>query len=242
MTETLLAPTAPARRARRPVVRIIGAMLVALLAFQVFTWPEVGALAERNPVSSAFIDRARATGRVSWTWVPLEAIAPDLALAVLAAEDTRFFEHEGFDRHEIRAALGQAVRARTTPRGASTITQQLARNLWLSTSRDPIRKAKEAILTMQLERALSKRRILELYLNVAQFGPSVFGAEAAARHAFGKPASALTADEAARLAAVLPAPAAWHPASTSQRYLARVGAIAERMHAAHLRASLARSR
>src|SRR5438034_9445974 len=111
----------------------------------------------------------------------------------------------------MREAMTEALEERKLPRGASTITQQLAKNLWLSPSRSPLRKVKEGVLTWQLERALSKRRIFELYLNVAQFGPGVYGAEAAARRYFRKPAAELTADEAADLAAGLPRPRAWHP-------------------------------
>jgi monofunctional biosynthetic peptidoglycan transglycosylase len=114
------------------------------------------------------------------------------------------------------------------PRGASTITQQLAKNLWLSRSRSPWRKAKEAALTWQLERGLDKRRILELYLNVAEFGPGVYGAGAAAQRYFGKPAAELGPDEAAQLAAALPNPAAWHPGASSAAYRRRVATIRER--------------
>ena len=115
------------------------------------------------------------------------------------------------------------------PRGASTITQQLAKNLWLSPSRNPWRKVKEALLTIQLEQDLDKRRILELYLNVAEFGKGIYGAEAASRHYFGKSASGLSDGEAAQLAASLPKPSAWHPGSTSRAWQARTRIILDRM-------------
>ena len=118
------------------------------------------------------------------------------------------------------------------PRGASTITQQLAKNLWLSPSRNPLRKLREGILTWQLERALSKRRILELYLNVVELGPGVYGVEAAARRYFGKPAAALEPMEAAQLAASLPRPRRWHPGVTSPAYQAHVKRVRERMERA----------
>ncbi|HEY2992007.1 MAG TPA: biosynthetic peptidoglycan transglycosylase, partial [Methylomirabilota bacterium] len=115
------------------------------------------------------------------------------------------------------------------PRGASTISQQLVKNLWLSPSRDPLRKTREAILTWQLERTLGKRRILELYLNVVEFGPGVWGVESASRRYFGKPAADLGDDEAALLAAALPSPAAWHPGSSSAAYRRHVEAVRRRM-------------
>jgi len=174
----------------------------------------------------------RAAGRsdrVDRAWVPYAAISPSLKLAVLVAEDINFFSHDGFDRGEIRKALTHALEELELPRGASTITQQLAKNLWLSPSRDPLRKTREAILTWQLERSLGKRRILELYLNVVEFGPGVWGVESASRRYFGKPAAQLTDDEAALLAAALPSPAAWYPGSTSGAYRRHAEAVRRRM-------------
>jgi monofunctional biosynthetic peptidoglycan transglycosylase len=227
-----------AARGWRGLRRGLGLLLAALLlaaAWEAWTWPRVAPLASRPPATTAFIERdraaARAAGRpdrLAWTWVPYGAISPHLKRAVVAAEDIGFFGHSGFDFFELRAAVEKAVEEGEAPRGASTITQQLAKNLWLSPSRNPWRKVKEAILTWQLERALSKRRILELYLNVVQFGPGVYGAEAAARRFFGKPAGDLTEDEAARLAAGLPRPSQWHPGVTSRAYQAYVEAIRRR--------------
>ena len=132
-------------------------------------------------------------------------------------------------RRELRAALEEAWEEKALPRGASTITQQLAKNLWLSPSRNPLRKVKEAILTWQLERELSKRRILELYLNVVEFGPGIYGAEAAGRHYFGKSARSLTERQAAQLAAGLPRPRSWHPGKDSRAYRRKVRTIERRM-------------
>jgi monofunctional biosynthetic peptidoglycan transglycosylase len=148
---------------------------------------------------------------------------------VLVAEDINFFSHRGFELTELQNALEEALRDREMPRGASTITQQLAKNLWLTSSRNPGRKVKEAILTWQIERALPKRRILELYLNVVEFGPGVYGAAAASHRYFGRPASELGAVEAAQLAAALPNPAAWHPGVDSAAYRRRVASIRARM-------------
>jgi monofunctional biosynthetic peptidoglycan transglycosylase len=209
------------------------ALLVALGAvatWAALTWPDVAALAAANPTSTAFIDAARARGdQVEWRWVPYDEISRELARAVVAAEDMSFFSHRGFDTHELGIAVREAVQGERV-RGASTITQQLAKNLWLSPSRSPLRKLREVVLTWQLERHLSKHRILELYLNVAQFGPATYGAEAAARRYFGIPASALDADQAAALAASLPRPSSWHPGVDTRGYrqaVARVRARAE---------------
>jgi monofunctional biosynthetic peptidoglycan transglycosylase len=161
--------------------------------------------------------------------VPYSAISLHVKRAVVVAEDIRFFAHQGVDLEEVEDALEQAVERRALPRGASTITQQLAKNLWLSPSRSPLRKVREAILAWQLERTLSKRRILELYLNVAEFGPGLYGTEAAARRYFGKPAAELGPLEAAQLAASLPNPRSWHPGSQSRAYQAHVARILRRM-------------
>jgi monofunctional biosynthetic peptidoglycan transglycosylase len=219
--------------------RLLGLGLLAAVAFVVFEavrWPDVRALSTRPPASTAFIDRYRAAerqasrpARVEWTWMPYDRIAPSLKRAVVAGEDTTFFSHHGFVTREIREAFEHAVKEFDLPRGASTITQQLAKNLWLSPSRNPLRKIKEAVLTWQLETALTKRRILELYLNVVEFGPGVYGAEAASRHYFRKPAADLTAEEAAQLAAGLPRPSIWHPGVTTQAYRRYVDEIRRRM-------------
>jgi monofunctional glycosyltransferase len=229
----------PPRRRRRPFRAILALLLLALagwLAWEAWTWPDVGALARRAPATTAFIERwrerqraASRSDRVERAWVAYPAIAPGVKVAVLVAEDVNFFSHHGFDPGEIREALGKALEERELPRGASTISQQLAKNLWLSPSRDPLRKAREAILTWQLERALGKRRILELYLNVVEFGPGVWGVESASRRYFGKPAADLDDDQAALLAAALPSPAAWHPGSPSAAYRRHAEAVRRRM-------------
>jgi monofunctional biosynthetic peptidoglycan transglycosylase len=218
-----------------PVASLLGLILlglVGLLIHQTLTWPDVEVLANRNPETTAFIERYRersasegSTARLNWRPVPYERISPHLKRAVLVAEDIGFFHHEGFAVEEIRTAIGEALAGEGRLRGASTITQQLAKNLWLSPSRNPLRKLKEAILTRQLEAHLSKRRILELYLNVVEFGPGIYGAEAASQRYFGTPASGLTEGEAARLAAVLPRPGSWHPHSESSAYRAQVERI-----------------
>jgi monofunctional biosynthetic peptidoglycan transglycosylase len=206
------------RRCLRYAFLALAPALLSISLFVVFTWPDVGSLAELNPESTAFIEQARSRGTdVEWRWVSANAISIDLKKAVLVAEDLSFFNHNGFDTHEIRIAAREAIQGKRV-RGASTITQQLAKNLWLSPSRSPDRKLREIALTRQLERHLSKRRILELYLNVVEFGPGIYGAEAASRHYYGIPASDLDAEQAARLAASLPRPSKWHPGVESRGY------------------------
>jgi monofunctional biosynthetic peptidoglycan transglycosylase len=214
----------------------MAAVLAAAGAYQWLTWPDVAALAEHPPKTTAFMEayraRQRAAGKpsdVAWRRVPWSAIAPGLKRAVVSGEDMEFFFHHGFSTAELKAALKAAMEEGKPLRGASTITQQLAKNLWLSPSRNPWRKVKEALLTRSLERHLTKRRILELYLNVVEFAPGVYGAEAAARTFFGEPASALTDHQAAMLAAGLPRPSTWHPGRTTSGYLAYVSNIEQRM-------------
>jgi monofunctional biosynthetic peptidoglycan transglycosylase len=206
------------------------------IGVEIWTWPAVARLVTERPATTAFIEayraRQRAMGRpdrVAWTWTPYATISPAVKRAVLVAEDIGFFSHRGFALDEIHSALEDALREGELPRGASTLTQQLAKNLWLSPSRSPLRKAREAVLTWQLERALSKRRILELYLNVAEFGPGLYGVGAASRHYFGKAAADVDEREAAQLAAALPSPASWHPGSSRPGYLRHVAAIERRM-------------
>ncbi|MFO0734055.1 MAG: monofunctional biosynthetic peptidoglycan transglycosylase, partial [Nitrospiraceae bacterium] len=157
---------------------------------------------------------------IQYVWVPLSKISPYLQRAVVAAEDASFFAHEGFDWEGIKDAALYNLEVGEFKRGGSTITQQLAKNLYLSSERSLLRKAREALITRSLEQHLTKQQILELYLNVAEWGQGVFGAEAAARHHFDKPAKELTLEEAALLAAILPSPRRYDPIRPT-RYLAR---------------------
>jgi monofunctional biosynthetic peptidoglycan transglycosylase len=153
--------------------------------------------------------------KVVQRWVPYSRISPYLKNAVLISEDDRFWNNDGFDFDAMESAVVQDIKAGRFKFGASTITQQLARNLYLSPSKNLLRKMKEAILAWRLNRDLSKRRILELYLNVAEWGDGIFGIGAASYHYFGKPASALTPMEAARLASILPNPIRFSPVRPS---------------------------
>ncbi|HEV8629643.1 MAG TPA: monofunctional biosynthetic peptidoglycan transglycosylase [Thermoanaerobaculia bacterium] len=226
---------APPETRRRGCLLLAAALGIAYLAWEAVTWPDVPWYAEHNPATTAFIDhyRARAARQglppPRQNWVRYSRVSSNLKQAVIAAEDMEFFSHHGFSSHELEASLRDAWEEKELPRGASTLTQQLAKNLWLSAAYNPLRKVKEAILTWELERFLSKRRILELYLNVCELGPGVYGAEAAARHYFGTSAAGLSAGQAAQLAAGLSRPKSWHPGRTSRGYQRRVRIVLRRM-------------
>jgi monofunctional biosynthetic peptidoglycan transglycosylase len=151
-----------------------------------------------------------------YDFVPLRRISPDLQHAVVAAEDDRFFQHHGFDWVEMQKVLEQDMRRHKLGRGGSTITQQLVKNLFLSTNRSLIRKALEFTLVPIVELLLTKDRILELYLNVIEWGPGVYGAQAAAEYYYHSPASSLSREESARLAAIIPAPVKRKPAHMNE--------------------------
>jgi len=189
------------------------------------TFPDVPRLATANPETTALIEarlaEARATdpdAEPNRVWVPLTEIAPVLQHAVIISEDASFYFHEGFDWEGIREAALRDLAEGRLQRGGSTITQQLAKNLYLSSGKTLLRKANEALIADALERHLTKKRILELYLNVVEWGQGVYGAEAAARHHFGKHAADLSPEEAALLAAMLPSPRAYDPLQVT-RYL-----------------------
>ncbi len=220
------------RRRPKSIALAVVLVLTAWLGWTVARWPDVKALRTRNPATTAFIERYRSlerdegrAGDVAWSPVPYDRITPNLKRSVVASEDTEFFFHDGFSSHEMRVAIMKAIREWEAPRGASTITQQLAKNLWLTPSRSLTRKLREALLTRQLEKHLSKERILDLYLNVVEFGPGIYGAEAASRHYFGVPASGLSPRQGAMLAAGLPRPKTWNPESGSEAYARRVERI-----------------
>ncbi len=220
----------------RRAVTAIGAIAFALIAYVYLTLPDVRPLATVNPTTTAFMElRAREASqqgrqlRHVQRWVPYAQISPYLARAVVTAEDARFWQHDGIDFDEIRAALQTALDRGETLRGASTITQQLAKNLYLSPSRDPVRKLREVIIARRLEAALSKTRILEIYLNVVEWGDGIWGADAAARTYFGVPASALTRQQTALLAGALVNPRVLNPSRPSARLTERQRIILSRM-------------
>ncbi|MCU0577150.1 MAG: monofunctional biosynthetic peptidoglycan transglycosylase [Desulfobacterota bacterium] len=197
-----------------------------------FVYPDVSALRKDHPEKSAFMEyrerqwsREGRNKKISHHWVPLKRISPYLIKAVIIAEDDKFWGHEGFDFDAMEQAFQKDLREKKFKAGGSTISQQLAKNLYLSPSKSPVRKIREAILTWRMEKALTKRRIVELYLNYAEWGDGIFGIEAAARHYYGRSASGLGPEEAARLATVLPNPIRYSPRGTSKYVRYRSGRI-----------------
>jgi monofunctional biosynthetic peptidoglycan transglycosylase len=234
------------RRFLRLFFLVVLGLLVGIVGYEGIMFVRVLLLRNGNPSSTSLIDtrikEAQAKGqqpRREQVWVPLDRISPNLQRAVLAGEDTNFLTHRGFDYEAIQKAFEQAQReaARQAKaegedddwlpnlpefkRGGSTISQQLAKNLYLSSQRSFLRKAQEAVLTVMIERTMTKRRILEIYLNVIEWGDGVYGAEAAAQHYFHKPAAALSVSEAAFLSAMIPNPRTVFNPQTNPRRVAR---------------------
>jgi monofunctional glycosyltransferase len=206
------------------------------LVYEIATFPNVAALSLENPKTTAWMElrdtEARQKGRRSrrfQIWTPLAQISPNLKNAVLIAEDAAFFQHEGLDYDEIREAIKINYEKLEFARGASTITQQLAKNLYLTPSKNPVRKLNELFLTFSLERHLSKKRIFEIYLNVIEWGDGVYGAEAASRTYFGKSCNAVSEEEAAALAAVIINPRRYSPTDPNKRIRNRIAMIRARM-------------
>jgi len=223
----------------KKIIRIAILLLVAALVASTglyFIYPDVAKLRKVSPKKTAFMkyreNEWQSQGRkkkIIQQWVPLSQVPPYVIKAVIIAEDDKFWSHEGFDYEAMQKAIEKDIKKRKFALGGSTISQQLAKNLYLTPSKNPVRKIKEAILTWRLERNLSKKRIIELYLNCVEWGDGVFGIEAAARHYFGKDVSELTAQEAARLAAVLPNPIRFNPTGTSRYVENRADRIYEIM-------------
>ncbi len=212
---------------KRVTLILLGCVAALLLYFWA-TYPNVAKLRDQNPESTAMIDNRAAEAlsegrqpkRVQ-TWVPIDRISPNVVRAVIAGEDTRFFEHDGFDYDAIRDAAEENWEQKKIVRGASTITQQLAKNLYLSESRDPFRKIREAMITRSLESNLTKWRILEIYLNVIEWGDGIYGVEAAAQTYFGTSAARLSVSQAAHLSAMIPNPRTVYNPSKNPRNVAR---------------------
>jgi monofunctional biosynthetic peptidoglycan transglycosylase len=223
------------RRAAKIAIGLVAACF-AILCYLFLTLPDVRPLATKNPDTTAFIElraaEARAEGhkpRRVQRWVRYERISPSLRRAVLVAEDDAFWQHDGVDVDQLKESIESDLAKGRMVRGGSTITQQLAKNLYLSPSKSPLRKLRELLIARRLEAALTKRRILELYLNVIEWGDGIYGAEAASRTYFGKPASALSSDEAALLAGAIINPRVHSPAHPTARLRRRQQIILRRM-------------
>jgi monofunctional glycosyltransferase len=229
----------PAKKKAGYVVRTIGgaaAVVFGCCAYVYLTLPDVRPLAKTNPSTTAFItlraEEARAKGEEPLRiqrWVPYTQISPEIRRAVLIAEDDAFFQHEGVDFVQLRQSLEIDWAHGSFSRGASTITQQLAKNLYLSPSKNPLRKVREFIIARRLEAELKKERILELYLNEIEWGDGVYGIEAASQVYFHRPSASLSAAEAALLAGAIVNPRKLNPAHPTKRLLRRQQIILKRM-------------
>lgn len=225
------------RRVARILVAI-PAVLFGCAAYVYLTTPDVRALRSKNPDTTAFIElrasEARSRGetpRRVQRWAPYARISPQLVRAVLVTEDSAFWQHDGLDYQQIKESLEVNLERGEFARGASTITQQLAKNLYLSPSKNPVRKVRELLIARRLEHELTKQRILELYLNVIEWGNGIYGAEAAARTYFRKPVSQLDASESALLAAAIANPRVMNPGNPSARLRRRQQMVLRRMGA-----------
>lgn len=206
-------------------------LLFFVAALYFFALPDVSALKKENPKKTSLMLlreaewKAKGLKRTAYrVWVPYSRISPYLVKAAIIAEDDKFWSHEGFDYEAIKKAIEKDIKAGKLRAGGSTISQQLAKNLFLTPEKSALRKLREAAITWKIERTLSKRRIIELYLNVVEWGDGIYGAEAASRHYFGKSAAELTPMEAARLSVVLPNPRKLN-ASGDQRYVTARAAV-----------------
>jgi monofunctional biosynthetic peptidoglycan transglycosylase len=218
--------------------RVVLLALIAITLLQFWFFASVWYWSVHNPDSTSFmrtrLERLREEdphARIQYVWIPYRRISPYLKRAVIAAEDAKFFQHDGFDWDGIRKAYEKNVREGEVVAGGSTITQQLAKNLFLSGERTWWRKAQEAAITVMIELIMDKRRVLELYLNVIEWGDAVFGAEAAARHHYGVSASELGPEQAARLAAMVPSPRRYGPGHQTAYLERRTATILARMNA-----------
>ncbi|HMA90132.1 MAG TPA: monofunctional biosynthetic peptidoglycan transglycosylase [Burkholderiales bacterium] len=229
------------RRTPKLLGFVAGLVAFVFLALQLWFYGQVLWLKSHDPAQTAFMQERLAQlrehdarARLQHRWIPYARISANLKRAVVAAEDAKFLDHQGFDWEAIQKAIEKNEREGRVVAGASTISQQLAKNLFLSGERTWARKGEEALITWMLEQTLSKRRILELYLNFAQWGEDIFGAEAAARHHFGVSAGELTPEQSAWLAAILPSPTRYDRGYTTRYLAGRVRTILARMPAAQI--------
>ena len=209
------------------IIFILGVIVAVCFVWFYLVYPDVTILKKANPKKTSFMEyrenQWQAKGKkytIQKKWVSLPNISPYLVKAIIIAEDDKFWSHRGFDMDAIQNALEKNIEKGKFKFGGSTISQQLVKNLYLTPAKNPVRKLKEAIITWRIEQAISKRRILELYLNVVEWGNGIFGAEMASQRYFGKPAALLTAEEAAKLAVILPNPIRFKVDGTS-RYTER---------------------
>jgi monofunctional glycosyltransferase len=217
--------------------RGLGLLVVLVLLLQLWYLGHVLWWKTFDPASTAFMEAGMARlqekkpdAELRYRWVDYPRISRSLKRAVIAAEDSRFLDHEGFDWEGMEVAMKKNLKQGRIVAGGSTISQQLAKNLFLSASRNPLRKVQEAVITVMIESLWSKRRILEVYLNVIEWGNGIYGAEAASRRYFKTSAASVGPDQAALLAAMIPNPRYYETRRSARGLLKRKGIIAARMH------------
>ncbi len=228
-------------RRRKFLLWFAGLPLALVLLLQCWYFIHICWWVNHNPISTSFmraqleqLQQKNPHATLKHQWVPYQRISNHLKRAIIAAEDANFAEHEGVDWAALQKAYEKNAKKGKVVRGGSTITQQLAKNLFLSGDRSYLRKAQEMVITFMLESMMDKRRIFEIYLNVVEWGNGVFGCEAASRKYFGKPAAALGPDEAARLAVMLPNPRFFGRHLDSNYLARRSSLILMRMNSADL--------
>ncbi len=229
------------RQAFRYAAALIGLLLAFFIAYQAYVLLKLWWWDDHNPASTAFMDarlkqmrEKNPNAKLQQVWVPYEKISSHLKRAILVAEDDRFVDHEGFDWDGIQKAIEKNQKKGKVVAGGSTISQQLAKNMFLSEERSMLRKGEEALITVMMEQVLDKERILEIYLNVIEWGDGVFGAEAAARHYFGVSAAQLSQQQAAKMAAMVPRPRFYDRNRNAPWLLKKTQIILERMPRAQL--------
>ena len=225
----------------RWIRRALLALLVLLLLYQMWIAAHIGWWVSHNPSTSSFMEdrlvvmqSKNPKAGLQYTWVPYKKISSNLKRALIAAEDAKFLDHEGFDWEGIQKAYEKNLKKGKIVAGGSTISQQLAKNLFLTTKRTPWRKGEEVIITLMLEALMNKERIFEIYLNVIEWGNGVFGAEAAAQHYYHVSAAQLSAEEAAKLAAMVPNPRYYDTHREAPGMLRKSGIILSRMNDAEI--------
>ena len=220
---------------------IVAALLVLMLCYQAWIAAHIAWWISHNPTTSAFMDdrlvimqNKDPKAKLQYKWLPYKNISSHLKRALIASEDAKFVDHEGFDWEGIQKAYEKNMARGKIVAGGSTISQQLAKNLFLSTKRTPWRKGEETIITLMLEAMMDKERIFEIYLNTIEWGNGVFGAEAAARHYYQSSASQLSAEQAARLAAMVPNPRYYDSHREAQGLLRKTEIILTHMNDAEI--------
>lgn len=224
----------------RWALRLAALAILVVIFYQIWIIAHIWYWRDHNPSSTAFMDsqrsvlQAKSGTQIRHRWVAYNEISPQLKRALIAAEDAKFAEHDGFDWQSIQKAYEKNRKKGRIVAGGSTITQQLAKNLFLSGEKTPGRKIQEAVITLMLEKLLTKRRILELYINIIEWGEGIFGAEAAAQHYFATSAKNLNREQAAKLAAMTPRPRYYETRVTSLGLARRTHIILARMPAAQV--------